>query len=144
MHQFLNCNLRIVNVCADGITALAKVVRRHIGCHSDCDSRRSVQKQKRYFGREHRRLLERVVKVVLEIHRILLKVGQNLIRQFGELGLRVSHGSHRVTVHRTEVTLTEYQRISEAPVLGHPRHGVIYAAVSMRVILTEDFTHDTG
>ena len=34
VHQFLYCNLRIVNVCTDSITALGEIVRSHVCSHT--------------------------------------------------------------------------------------------------------------
>ena len=38
MHQFLNRNIRIVNIGANGITTLGKIVWSHICSHSDCNT----------------------------------------------------------------------------------------------------------
>ena len=79
LHEFLDGDLRIVDVCADSVTALGKVVRRHVCRHTYRDTRRTVQEKERKLGRKDRRLLERVVEVVLEINGILVEVSKNLV-----------------------------------------------------------------
>ena len=144
MHQPVCVDFRIVNVCANGIATFSEVMRSHVGSHTDSDTRRSVQQKKRSLGRQHCRLRNRVIEVKLEIYGILFHVPEDIVSQFLQFGLGVSHGSDRVTVHGTEVTLTEYERISLVPVLCQTSHRVINAGVSMRVELAKHLTDNSG
>ena len=114
----------------------------HIGSHTDGDSRRTVQKEQRSLGREHGRFLKRIVKVVGHIHGILVQIGKHLIGKFRELCLGISHGRYRVAVHRAEVTLTEHQRVSHAPELGHPDHRVINARVTVGMVFSQHLSYN--
>ena len=99
MHQAVSVNVRIVNVCADGIAALAQVVRGHVGSHTYRDTCGTVQKQERRLGRQNRRLLDRIIEVQLEIDGVLLHITEDIVRQFFEFRLGISHCGNRVTVH---------------------------------------------
>ena len=143
MHQTVSVDVRIVNVGADGIAAFAEIMRRHVGGHTYGNTCRSVQQQERRLGRQHCRLLYRIIEVQLEVYGILLHVAEDIIGKLFQLGLGVSHGSDRVTVHGTEVTLTIYERISLVPVLCKPCHRIIYAGVAMRVEFTQNLSDDS-
>ena len=144
MHQFVCGDFRVVYIRTDGIAGLAEIVRSHIGRHTDRNTRRTVQQQKRSLGRQYCRLLKGIIEVVLEIDGILVDISHHFFRKLLEFRLRVTHGCRRVSVHGSEVSLTEYERISHAPRLGHPDHGIIHAAVTVRMVLTENFTDYPG
>ena len=79
MHQLLDGDFRIVNICTDGVAALCKIVRSHIRSHTDSNTRSTVQKKKRKLRRKNGRLLKGVIEVILKIYSILVKVCKNLI-----------------------------------------------------------------
>ena len=116
----------------------------HVGSHTHGNAGCSVQKQQRGLGGKDRRLFQGVVKVEGHIHGVLVHVSKDILCHLLEFCLRVTHGSGRVTVHGTKVTLAFYQRITLVPVLAQTHHGVIHAGVSVRVELTHDLTYDTG
>ena len=144
LHQTFSIDFGVVDVGADGVADLAEVVRGHVGCHTYSDTGRAVQQQERSLGGKHRRLFDGVVEVQLEIDGILVEVGEDFLRELFKLGLGVTHGGNGVAVHRTEVTLTENERIALVPVLGEAGHGVVDAGIAVRVEFTEHFTHDSG
>ena len=60
-----------------------------------------------------------------------------------EAGLRVTHGSGRITLDRTEVTLTFNEDFSHGPWLGHVDQSRIDSTITMGVILTHGITNNT-
>ena len=117
---------------------------RHIGCHTDRNTRRTVDHQQGHFGREHHRFFQCFIKVRTEIYRIFFDIRHHLIGDLHHTGLRITHSSRGVSIDRTEVTLAIDQRIAEAPLLCHTHHGIIDRQVTMGVELTEHVTDDTG
>ena len=144
LHQPVRVDARVVDVGADRVTALAQIVRSHIRGHSDGDTRRTVQKKQRSLCRQYRRLLLCVVKVKGHIHSVLVDVGKNVVCHLLKLGLGVPHGGDRVTVHRSEVTLTENHRVTLVPRLREPGESVIHTGVAVRVVLTEHLADNLG
>ena len=92
LHKPLDRDVGIVDVGADGVAALGKVVGSHVGGHTDSDAGRAVKEQERSLGGEHRGLGDGVVEVELEIDGILVYVGEDVLGDLLELGLGVSHG----------------------------------------------------
>ena len=99
LHQLFYADVRIIDVCADGVAALGKVVRCHIGGHTHGDAGRTVEQEQRGLGRQNCRLLEGVVEVQGHIHRVLVEVTEYLLGKFFQFRLGVSHRSYRVAVH---------------------------------------------
>ena len=125
LHQPFGGDVGIVDVCANGIANLAEIVRSHIGRHTHGDTGRTVEQEERDLGRKHRRLLEGVVEVQGHIHGILVYIGEDFVGNLLQLSLGVTHCRNRVTVHRTEVSLTEHKRITHAPPLCKAGHCII-------------------
>ena len=144
MHEFIRGDFRIVDVRANGVAAFPQVVRGHVGGHTHGDTRCAVQEQQRGLGGQHGGFLQGVVKIEGHVHGVLVHVSQHVLCHFLELGLRVTHGGRRVSVHRAKVTLALHHGVTLVPFLAQAHHGVIYAGVSVRVELTHHFTHDTG
>ena len=144
LHQPVRVDVRVVDVGADRVTALAQIVRSHIRGHSDGDTRRTVQKKQRCLCRQYCRLLLGVIEVKGHIHSVLVDVGKNVVCHLLKLGLGVPHGGDRVTVHRSEVTLTENHRVTLVPRLREPGESVIHTGVAVRVVLTEHLADDLG
>ena len=142
-HQPLGVNITVVNIGHAGIDHLAQIVRRHVGGHTHGDARGTVDQQVRYTGRHHGRFLQCIVKIVGEIHRLLVEVLHHLLAYLLQAGLRITHGRGTVTVHRAEVTLTVHQRIAHGPVLSHTDQGAIYGRVTMRMIFTKHLTYNS-
>ena len=61
-----------------------------------------------------------------------------------ESALGITHGSRRVAVYRTEVTLTVYKHVSHVPALTHTHQCTVDRRVAVRVILTQHLTYDAG
>src|SRR6185436_15526771 len=57
---------------------------------------------------------------------------------------RISHGSRTITILATKITLTIYQQVTHAPILGHTHHGIINRFVAVWVIFTKHLSYDTS
>ena len=86
---------------------------RHIGSHTDSNSRCPVDQKVRYPGRKHRRLLLRLVEVRREINRVLVDIRQHLHRYLRQARFRITHGGRRISVYGAEITVPVYERIVE-------------------------------
>ena len=119
-------------------------MRCHVGGHTDGDAGGSVEQEERGLGGEHCRLRNGIVEIELEIDRILVEVRKHVLGDPFKLGLGVSHGSHRVAVHGSEIALSEDEGITLVPVLGKSRHGVVDAGVAVGVEFAQHLTDDPG
>jgi hypothetical protein len=144
LEQLLALDVVVVDIGAAGVDHLAQIMGRHVGGHAHGDAARAIDEQQRNLGGEHRRLLHRIVEVVRPVDRLLVDVGHHLVGDLAHTRLGVTHRRRRVAVHRTEVALTENQRIPQRPLLRHAHHGIVDRRVAVGVELTEHVAHDTG
>ena len=112
-HQLGDGDVVIVNIGDDAVDALAEVVRCHVGGHTDGDTVGAVDQQCGDLCRQHGRLLQRVVEVVLEVDGVLVEVVEHLLGDLLQTGFGVTHGSRAVAVDATKVTLSVNQRITQ-------------------------------
>ena len=144
VHEPFGVDVRIVDISNRSIYDFAQVVGRYIGGHTHSDTRGTVDEKRGDAGGQHRRLVARVVVVAVHVHRFLLDVLHHGFAHLAHLGFGVTHGRGAVAVHRTEVSLSDYQRIAHRPRLCHAYKCTIYRTVTMRVILTEHFTDNSS
>jgi hypothetical protein len=148
LHQVLYGDLipflPVVHQVGDGVADLAQVVGRDRGGHADGDARGAVHQQVGEAGREDGGLLERPVKVVHPVHRVLIQVVQHLGGDGGQAGLGVAHRGRAVAVHRAEVALSIHQRVAQGEVLGHAGHGLVDGGVAVGMVLAQDLADDAG
>ena len=143
-HQFFTGDVRILRHRVDCSTDFAQVVRSHVRCHTHSNTRRSVHNHVRERRREHQRFFERFIVVRAHVDSFFFKIFEHEGTEIVHLRFGVTHGSRAVTVDRTEVTLTKHQRITQREVLRHSGKSFINSRVTMRVVLTDNITHDTG
>ena len=62
-------------------------MRRHIGCHTHGNSRSPVYQQGGNPGGHHSGFLQCIIKIELEIHRILVQIGHGFLRDLLQAGL---------------------------------------------------------
>jgi hypothetical protein len=92
--------------------------------------------------RQHRRLLLRAVVVGREVDRVLVDVGQHLVRDLRQADLGVAHGRGVVAVDAAEVALAVDQHVAQAEVLRHAHDGVVHRRVAVRVVLADHVADD--
>ena len=143
LHQSICINVRIIDICTATINHLTQVVGRHIGSHTYGNTVTTIYQKIRNLGRHHGRLLQGIIEVVGHINRFLVKVIHDMLTHLGEAALCITHGSRRVTVNRTEVTLSVNQGITHVPLLSHTHQSAVNRRVAVRVILTEHLTNNT-
>ena len=142
-HQLRDGDIVVVDIGDDTVDALAEVVRGHVRGHTHSDAVAAVDQQCGDLCRQHRRLLQRVIEVILEIHGILVEVVQHLLGDPLQTGLGITHGCGAVAVDTTEVALAIDQRITQRPRLGHTAHGIVDGRVAVGMVLTQHLTDDS-
>ena len=140
-HQAIGVDVRIVDVSTAAIDDLTQVVGRNIGSHTHGDTVTTIHQEVRNLGRHHGRFLEGVIEVVHHIDGFLVQVVHDVLTHLREAALSITHGSRRVAIDRTEVTLSINQCVTHVPLLSHAHEGTIDRGVAVWVILTEHLTY---
>ena len=132
LHQPGKVDLGVLDVGLDRSHRLAQVVGRDVRRHPDRDPGGAVDEQVRKPGRQHNRLLLRLVVVGAEVDGVGVDVAQHLGGEAREARLGVSHGGWWVVVDRAEVALPVDQRVTQREVLRHAGQGVVDSGVAGR------------
>ena len=119
LHQPVRINVRIVDEGAAAIDDLAQIVGRHIGGHTHGNAVAAVDQQVGHLRRHDAGLDERIVEVGIHVDRIFVEVVHDVLAHLREAALRVTHGSGRIAVDRSEVALSVDERIAHVPLLAH-------------------------
>ncbi len=136
--------LRVLYQVGNGVAHLAQVVGRDVGGHPHGDPGGPVHQQVGQPRRQHDGLLKRPVEVGREVHRVALDIGQRLLGDGRQAGLRVAHRRRRVVVDGAEVALAVHQRVAHGELLGHAHHRLVHGVVAVGVVLAQHFAHDSG
>ena len=91
---------------------------------------------------KHRRLLEPVVVVRLEVDRILVEIVEQVLRDLGEARLGIALCRRRVAVDRAEIALPVDQRQTHGEVLRHAHESVVDGEIAVRVEVAHRVAHD--
>ncbi len=118
-----------------GVDHLAEVVRRDVGRHADGDAAGAVDQHVGEARRQDRGLEVLAVVVRLEVHRLLVDVGEEVAGGLRHADLGVAEGRRLVAVHRAEVALTVEQHQRHREVLRHPDQRVVDRGVAVRMVL---------
>ena len=142
-HQSLDVDGRIVDHRDGRVDHLAQVVRRDVGRHTDGDTRRTVDQERREASRQDGRLGALVVIVGSVIDGVFVDVPQHLGRdpRQARLGVPV-RGSGEVV--GSEVTLSVDKWMACGEVLGEAHERVVDRHVAMRVQVAHDLADDLG
>ena len=140
---FRSC-VRVVDQVVHARGDLPEVVGRDVGGHADRDPGRAVDQEVGDPGRQHAGLGFGGVVVVHEVDRVLVDVGEHLVRDPGQPRLRVAHGCGRIAVDGAEVALPVDQRVTQRERLRHPDHGVVYRTLAVRVVELHDLADEGG
>ena len=144
LHELFGSGIGIINEQAGSVDHFAKVMRRDVRSHTNCNASRTVNQQVRETGRQNRRFFQAFVVVGLEVDRFLVKVAEQLHSRLVQTSFGITHCSSRVTVDRAEVAVAVNQRHAHAERLSKTNHGVVNGGITMRVILTNNVTDGTG
>ena len=143
-HEVFASQVWIFSQSMDSGTDFAQVVRSHIRRHTYCNTRCSVHNHVRERRREHQRFFERFIVVRAHVDRLFFEIFEHKGAKVVHLRFGITHGSRAVTINRTEVSLTKHQRIAQREILRHTGKSIVNSNVTMRVVLTDNITHDTG
>ena len=125
LQQIIYRSIRVVDQFYGSVDHFSQIMRRD-GCgHTYGDTVGTVYQQIRESGRQNTRFFFLSVKVRIEIHRFLFDIPQHLKCQRRHSGFRITHGGSTVSVHRTEVAVTVYQRIADIKRLCQTNHGIV-------------------
>ena len=143
LHEVVDrARLSVPDVVVDSVAELVQVVRRYVRRHADGDAARAVEKEVRQLRRQDRRLLERLVEVRHHVDRVLLEVGEKLVRHALHPDFGVSHRRRAVAVYRAEVAVTVDERNPEREVLRHADDRVVDRGVAVRMVLADHLADD--
>ena len=144
LQNFSELSVGIVDQRDGGVDDLGEIVRRNFCGHADGDSVGAVdQKIGNARGKNVGLDLAAVV-VIVKVDGLFVEIFQKRCGNLRELGLGVTIGGRRISVDRTEVALTENQRIAHAPGLRQAHERVIHSKVAVRMILAHDLADDAG
>ena len=131
-------------VASRRVADLVQAVGRDVGGHAHRDARGAVDQEVGQASGHHQGLFQGAVVVAHEVHRVLLQVLEEFVRQPGETHLGVTHGRGGVAVDGAEVALAVHQGVAQGEVLGHAHHGVIDRGVAVGMVFTDDIPDDAG
>ena len=140
--QFFRRGIRILQCPQRTRCDLTQVVGRNVRRHADGDTDRTVDEQVGEPRRQNGGLLRLTVVVVLEVDGIFFDVAHHLERERRHLGLGVARGGGLEVSRRTEVALTERERVAQRPWLHEAHERVVDRRVTVRVVLTHHFADD--
>ena len=142
-HQVVERGVRVGDQVPGGADHLDQVVRRHVGGHADGDAAGAVDQQVRQRGRQHLRLLVRVVVGRDEVDGRLVEAGGHQQGRGGQAGLGVARRG-RTVVEGAEVAVAVDQRQPQRERLRHPDQRVVDRGVTVRVELAHHLADDPG
>ena len=144
VQQLLIGSVRVLQEPLHTLSNLTQVVRRNIGRHTHSNTRRTVNQQIRDARGQNGRLQGLAVVVRLEINGVLVDVAHHLQGDGCHLGLGVSRCCGTVVTGRTEVTLTQRQRVTHNPALNQTHQSVVDSSITVGVELTHHVADHAG
>ena len=143
-NQVFDGQRRIVDQRDAGVDDLAEIVRRDVGRHADRDAAGAVDQKIRIAGRQHHRLVFRIVVVGLEIDRVLVEVAQQLHGRPRQPALGVPVGRGVIAVDRAEIALAVDQRQAHGKILHHAHQRVVDRLVAVRMVFAHHVADHVG
>ena len=143
LHKSLYIHVGIIHEGYTCINNLTQIMCGYVCGHTYSNTCGSVEQKVGQPGGHDGGFQQSIIEVVGHVHGLFFQIVHHGFAYETQSGLGISHGSRTVTVYATKVTLAIHQSVSHGPFLCHTHQGKIYRAVTMGVILTEYFTHDT-
>ena len=119
-------------------------MRRDVGRHADRDPGRTVDQKIRYARRQYDGFLVLAVVVGLEVDGVEVDILEQRLGGARHADFGVTHGRRRIAVHGPEITLPIDQRHAHGKFLRHANQRVVDRLVTVRMVLTNHVTDDTG
>ena len=142
--EFVDARIGIVQQVSARVDRLAQVMRRDVGCHAHGNAGRTVHEKIGQTCGQNGGFFFGIVEVGNEIDRILFQVVEHRVGNASQAAFGVTHGRRAVAVDRTEVALAPNERIAHGEVLSQTHQRLIDSLIAVRVIFTDDVTHNTG
>ena len=144
LDELVDRRLRVVQQVQAAVDHLVEVVWRNVGGHADGDARRAVDQQVGQPRRQHQRLALRAVVVRAEVDRLLVEIGQHLVRDARDADFGVAHRRRVVAVDRAEVALAVDQHVAHREILRHAHQRAVHRLVAVRVVFADHVADDAG
>ncbi len=144
LHHFLERGVGLLDQEDGGIHDFAQVVRRNVGGHADGDAAGAVDEKIRNTRRENHGLFAGLIEVRDEIDSFLLKVSENVFRNFGQPRFRVPHGRRGIPVDGAEVPLAVNQGVAHVEVLRLAHERGIDDRFAVRVVVAGSVAANLG
>ena len=142
LHEPFDRDIGVLDLGADAVDALAKVVRRDVSGHAHGDACAAIDKEVRKCRWKNGRFLPGFVVVRTEVDGTLVHVGHEGGAEMLEAGFRITHRGGRIAFHGTEVTLSVDEHFAHRPGLRHVNEGWIDRLVAVRMVVTHRLTDD--
>ena len=127
-----------------GVHDFAEVVRRDAGGHADADADAAVHQHVRELRREHFGFLRLLVEGRDHVHRFLVDVGEQFLRDALHAALGVTVGGRRVAINAAEIALAFDERRAHREILRHADERVVHGRVAVRMVAAEHVADDLG
>ena len=142
LHELVQRDIGIVDLCADAVDDFAQIVRRNIRRHPNRDARCAVDEQVRKSCGEDRRLGARFVVIRHEIDRILIHIGHQRRAEMGHARFGVAHRRRRITFDGSEIPLAVDEPFAHRPRLRHVDKRGVNHRFAVRMIVTAGVAAD--
>ena len=144
LHNLCKLGIGIVNESTNCVNCFTEVMRRNFGCHTNGNTAWTVYEKVWKTAWKNSRFFKTVIIVWHKVNRVFLDIREHFKRNFTHSCLCITVSSRRITVHRTEVTVTVNKHISHGKILCKTNHCVINRGVTVRVIRTKHLTYRIG
>ena len=111
-HQAFNADIRIIGIGQAGINHFGKVMRCHVGRHTDSNTGRTIHQQVWNTGWQNVRNTLRAIVVIDPIYGIFFQIGQEFMGQLGHTYFGITHCGRTIAINRTKVPLSIYQLVT--------------------------------
>ena len=144
LHEVADRGGRILKQMDGGVHDFAEVVRGDARRHADADADAAVHQHVRELRREHFGFLRLLVEGRDHVHRFLVDVGEQFLRDAFHTAFGVTVGGRRVAVDAAEVALAFDERRAHGEVLRHADERVVDGRVAVGMVAAEHVADDLG
>ena len=142
-HQLVNLDVGIVNQRNYAVDNFAKVVRWNRGRHTYGNTVSTIYQKVREARGQNHGLLQGVVEVRAEVHRVLVDIAEHFGGDFTKARLCVTLCSGGVPVDTTKVSLAFDKGCTHGKGLSQTHKCIVNCRVAVRVILTQNVADNT-
>ena len=143
LHQIGDGCGRMIQKMESSVDDFAEVVRRNVGRHADADACAAVDEKIREFRGQNFGFAFAFIEVRNHVDGIFVEIGKQFFREALHAAFGITGGRGGVAVDGSEVALAFNQRGAHGEVLGETHKRIVNRGVSVRMILTHDFTDDS-